>query len=252
MFRSIQIFQLSKEFDNASIRSFFEKKNFKYQKKDKITKEPIELDVKITDFKDKYNPKTVHADFSFYYQFLRRGESNEREYIIVNETFHIIIFPKERFLIILGSGSQRNQFQNFLRKEIELSSGIFLQTLKITKEQMMKIFKNIQQESVRNNIRRPKFYFDRMDDFYKIEETMYSAFSNTCASKIKDFEFYKLNASKMDLSLRIVKCTGLIPNELDNHYVLNMVHDGRMSITVDVKPEQWAKFLYERIFPILS
>jgi hypothetical protein len=252
MFRSIQIFRLSGVLDNSTIRETFEKKTFKYTKKDRITNEPIPLEVKVTDFKDKYNPKTIHLNFLFQFLFLRRNENNNRDYIIANETFHVIIFPKEQLLIIMGSGLQRNQFQKILRTELESHSGISVQTIKIDKEQMMKIFKSIQKESVRNNIRRPKFYFDRMDDFYKIEESMYSAFTNICASKIKEFEFHKLNASKMDLSLRIVKCTGLVPDELRSHYVLNLVHDGRMSITIDVKPEQWAKFIFEKIYPLLS
>jgi hypothetical protein len=251
MFRSIQILRLSSELNNTTIRELFEKKSFKYKKKHKITGEPLDLDVEVINFKDKYNPKTIHIDFEYHYQFLINRDAYEK-YIIVKELFHVIIFPKEKLLILLGSGSQRNPFQKFLREKIKLETNCTLETLRISIPKMMSIFKNIQKESVRNNIRRPKFYFDRADDFYKIEESMYSAFANTCASKIKEFEFNKLNASKMDLSLRIVKCTGLIPTELSTHYILNIVHDGRMSITVNVEPKQWAKFIYEKVYPILS
>lgn len=252
MFRSIQILRLTSKLDNASIRELFDKKSFKYKKKDKITGEQILLDIKVTDFKDEYNPKTIHIDFLFHFQFLIRREDDESDYMIAKEPFHVIIFPKEQMLVLLGSGPQRNQLRKFLQKEIQSKLNCTLQSIQINKSEMMSIFKNIQKESVRNNIQRPNFNFDRIDDFYKIEKSMYSAFANTCASQIKEFEFNKLNAATMDLSLRIVKCAGLIPVELKTHYVLNIVHDGRMSITVNVEPKQWAKFIYEKVYPIIK
>lgn len=251
MFRSIQILRLSSELNNASLRTLFDKKSFKYPKKHKRTGESIELPIKVVDFKDKYEPKTIHIDFEYYYQFLVKHDGDEK-YINAKEPFHVIIFPKEKLMILLGSGVQRNSFRNFLRRLLKSELNCIVESLDINKSHMMEIFKNIQKESTRNNIRKPKFYYDRLEDYNKIEENTYSAFSTVCASKIKGFETNKSKASKMDLSLRIVKCAGLIPVELTTHYTLNIVHDGRMSITVNVQPKQWAIFIYEKIYPILG
>ena len=178
---------------------------------------------------------------------IRQSSAND-EYSIFEEYYYFYIIPKYNIIIIHGSSSHRNQVRNeILRWLQEDFKEVEFETLYFSKETVKKIVDNVKRDyPKKNNIKKPVFYYDRQNDFHKVEDMAFDMYSGVCASDYTSFKTLYNKASNWDVKMRVCKCAGILPEAVLDEFILDIYKDGKFTFSKNPTHIEWNRFVLEK------
>ena len=164
--------------------------------------------------------------------------------------YDITLKSKENFLIVQGRGDGRGNINRFLADLIENDTTFnIIREHQLTVKQMLFLFDKLVKENNRAIITHLKVQFEPLRGFEYERETYtelsYKFIENRCASKHRDFKEICKNGKRMNMSLSLIHCVGIIEETLNVGKRIDVTPSCTFRMYNDVPSTDWDEFCFK-------
>jgi len=247
--KSIQIFRYNLCPSKAEARIILGTRKIKTrQVRDKTTKdEKISLKTtfsKIYEINEGIGGTITH-------EIQQKKPHSDDEYQMLYPKVNFLIIPDLQLLVLHGDKGTRDQVLEIIEELLSKDPDSIIQVIYIPKNKLDILVDKMRFENRRNRVAYHKNKNDSIGDNEGIEDHAYKMHKGKCATDISRYAEEKELASSYDCKLGLVKCSGLIDEEIQEEIVLRITSKAEFGFSRDLEPKHWNRFVLERCKVIL-
>lgn len=247
--KSIQVFRYKLCPSKAEVRATIGTKKIISRKvRDKRTKDE-KISLKTTFSKIYETDDGIGGRIS--YEIQQKTQHSKDEYQIWEPEIFFFIIPELQIIILHGAKTIRDRVLEIIESLLSKDSDSIIEVINISKDKMDKLTDKIRIENIRNRIAWHKNKSDRINDNEGIEDHAYKMHKGKCATDIKKFGDEKKVASSYDCKIGLVKCSGIIDEEVKDEIMLKITSKAELGFSNELEPKHWNRFILERFKVVL-
>jgi hypothetical protein len=185
------------------------------------------------------------------HEIQQKTPHSKDEYQIWDPSIEFFIVPELQIIILDGAKTIRDKVLDIIESILSKDSDSVIEIINIPKDKLDKLVDKIRVENIRNRVAWHKNKSDRINDNEGIEDHAYNMHKGKCVTNIKRFEKEKEIATSYDCKLGLVKCSGIIDDEVKDEVLLKITSKAELGFSNELESKHWNRFILERFKIVL-